>query len=188
MQASTNPAGGLICQFNTNQNIDRSSPAVGQFLAGGAVGIVVGDGSFYSGASDSNKVFAINTGCGLAWSDQLNGVTADSPALADVQGNGQLDVVEGTAAGTVYVLNGTNGATVWSASTTGQVIGSPVTADLTGGGYQDVIVPTTDGIDIFDGRSGARGRNAGHQLRVPELAAGDRRPRRPHRDHGRRVR
>ena len=29
------PNGGLICQYNTNQNIDRSSPAVGQFLAGG---------------------------------------------------------------------------------------------------------------------------------------------------------
>ena len=53
------------------------------------------------------------------------------------------------------MLNGTNGAAVWSAPTSGQVIGSPVTADLTGGGYQDVIVPTTDGIDIFDGRSGA---------------------------------
>ena len=53
------------------------------------------------------------------------------------------------------MLNGTNGATVWSAPTTGQVIGSPVTADLTGGGYQDVIVPTTNAIDIFDGRSGA---------------------------------
>jgi hypothetical protein len=82
-------------------------------------------------------------------------VTADSPALANVQGNGQLDVVEGTAANTIYVLNGTNGAVVWSAPTSGQVIGSPVTADLTGGGYQDVIVPTTDGIDIFDGRSGS---------------------------------
>jgi hypothetical protein len=149
------PNDGLICEYDTNQNIDRSSPAVGQFLAGGAVGIAVGDGSFYSGASDSNKVFAINTSCGLAWSDQLDGVTADSPALADVTGNGQLDVVEGTQAGTIYVLNGTNGATIWSASTSGQVIGSPVTADLTGGGYQDVIVPTTDGIDIFDGRSGA---------------------------------
>ncbi len=157
-----NPAGGLICQFNTNQNIDRSSPAVGQFLPGGAVGIVDGDGSYYGGASDSNKVFAINTGCGLAWSDQLNGVTADSPALADVQGNGQLDVVEGTTfgpanapMGTIFALNGTNGAAIWTASTTGGVIGSPVTADLTGGGYQDVIVPTTAGIDIFDGKSGA---------------------------------
>ena len=83
------------------------------------VGIVDGDGSYYGGASDSNKVFAINTGCGLAWSDQLNGVTADSPALADVQGNGQLDVVEGTTpANTIYALNGTNGAAIWTASTT----------------------------------------------------------------------
>jgi hypothetical protein len=150
-----NPAGGLVCQFNTNQNIDRSSPAVGQFLAGGGVGIAIGDGSFYPGATDSHKIFALNTGCGLAWSDTLNGVTADSPALADVLGNGQLDVVEGTDANTVYVLNGTNGTPVWSATTSGQVIGSPVTADLTGGGYQDVIVPTTGGIEIFDGRSGA---------------------------------
>ena len=164
---SPTPNGGLVCEFDTNQNIDRSSPAVGQFLGGGAVGIVVGDGSYYSGASDSNKVFAINTSCGLAWSDQLNGVTADSPALANVTGNGQLDVVEGTAANTVYVLNGTNGAAIWSAATTGQVIGSPVTADLTGGGYQDVIVPTTDGIDIFDGKSGTEvatlGTNYGFQ-------------------------
>ena len=150
-----NPAGGLICQYNTTENIDRSSPAVGQFLSGGGVGIAVGDGSYYQNASDEDKVFALNTSCGLVWSDTLNGITADSPALADVQGNGALDVVEGTQAGAVYVLNGTNGATVWAAPTTGQVYGSPVTADLTGGGYQDVIVPTTDGIDIFDGRSGA---------------------------------
>jgi hypothetical protein len=149
------PAGGLICEYDTNQNIDRSSPAVGQFLSGGAVGIAIGDGSYYGGASDSDKVFAINTGCALAWSTILDGVTADSPALADVLGNGSLQVVEGTSAGTIYVLNGTNGATIWSAPTSGQVIGSPVTADLTGGGYQDVIVPTSNGIDIFDGRSGA---------------------------------
>ena len=56
-----NPAGGLICQYDTTQNIDRSSPAVGQFLSGGAVGIAIGDGSYYSGASDSDKVFALNT-------------------------------------------------------------------------------------------------------------------------------
>ncbi len=154
-----NPAGGLVCEYNTTQNIDRSSPAVGEFLGGGGVGIAIGDGSGYPGASDSNKIFAIDTNCGLAWSDTLNGITADSPALANVQGNGQLDVVEGTQSGnsgSIYVLNGANGNVVWSATTTGAVAGSPVTADLTGDGYQDVIVATTNGIDIFDGRSGAQ--------------------------------
>jgi PQQ enzyme repeat len=149
------PAGGVICEYNTNQNIAASSPAVGQFLSGGAVGIAIGDGDYYSGASDTDKIFAMNTSCGIAWSDTLNGETSDSPALADVLGNGQLQVVEGTSAGTIYVLDGTNGNVLWSASTSGAVDGSPVTADLTGGGYQDVIVPTISGIDIFDGRSGA---------------------------------
>ena len=150
-----NPAGGLICEYNTDQTIGASSAAVGQFLSGGAVGIAIGDSNYYNGASDTDKLFALNTGCGLAWSDTLDGLTTDSPALADVEGNGQLQVVEGTSAGTIYVLNGTNGAVLWSAPTSGAVDGSPVTADLTGGGYQDLIVPTIGGIDIFDGRSGA---------------------------------
>src|SRR6185312_6747832 len=122
----------LICQFNTNQNIDRSSPAVGQFLAGGGVGIAIGDGSFYGGASDSNKVFAINTGCGLAWSQTLNGITADSPALANVQGNGQIDVIEGTSANTVYTLNSTNAGRVSAATPNPQGNGAPATADFSG--------------------------------------------------------
>jgi hypothetical protein len=150
-----NPAGGVICEHDTNQNIGASSPAVGQFLANGGTGIVIGTGNFYGGASDTDKLFALNTGCGVAWSDSLNGLTTDSPALADVLGNGQLQVVEGTSAGTIYVLNGANGNVLWSATTSGAVDGSPVTADLTGGGYQDVIVPTISGIDIFDGKSGA---------------------------------
>ncbi|MCX6512510.1 MAG: hypothetical protein NT160_05505 [Actinobacteria bacterium] len=32
---------------------------------------------------------------------------------------------------------------------------SPVTADLTGQGYQDILVPTLQGLEIYDGRSGA---------------------------------
>ena len=109
--------------------------------------------------------------------------TADSPALADVEGNGQLDVVEGTEAGTIYVLNGTNGATIWSAATSGQIIGSPVTADLTGDGYQDVIVPKIYGDRHLRRALGAKLATLGTRRRLRELAAGHRRPRRAHRDH-----
>ena len=140
-----NPAGGLICEYNTNQNIAASSAAVGEFLSGGGVGIAIGDGSYYPGVSDTDKLFALNTGCGLAWSDTLDGLTTDSPALADVEGNGQLQVVEGTSAGTIYVLNGANGAVLWSAPTSGAVDGSPVTADLTGGGTRTSSSPPSTG-------------------------------------------
>ncbi len=62
---------------------------------------------------------------------------------------------ESGVGGSMWALNGSNGATIWHTATAGQVIGSVVTADLTGGGYQDVIVPTTAGVQIFDGRTGA---------------------------------
>ena len=48
-----------------------------------------------------------------------------------------------------------NRATIWKINVLGAVIGSVTTADLTGEGYQDVIVPTTQGIEILDGRTGA---------------------------------
>ena len=40
-----------------------------------------------------------DTKCNQVWSDTLDGSTGGSPALADVQGNGQLAVVEGTSGG-----------------------------------------------------------------------------------------
>jgi putative pyrroloquinoline-quinone binding quinoprotein len=148
-----NPGGGVVCQYNTTQTMD-SSPAVGQFLAGNAVGIAFGTGSYFPGASMTDDLTALNSHCAAQWTDKLDGLTSSSPALADVEGNGQLQVVEGTQAGTVWALNGSNGATLWHTSVGNPVIGSVVTADLTGAGYQDVLVPTTEGLQILDGRSG----------------------------------
>ena len=42
------PGGNLICDHDTNQTVD-SSPAVGNFLAGGQVGIAFGTGTYYGG-------------------------------------------------------------------------------------------------------------------------------------------
>ena len=150
-----NGQGGLICHYDTDQTVE-SSPAIGGFLPGGATGIVMGTGAFFAGASDTNRLLAFNTQCGLQWSAALDGVTGGSPALADVGGNGTMDVVEGTqgnGTGSVWVLDAATGTALWHAPTTGEVIGSPTTADLTGLGYQDLLVPTTLGVDIFDGQS-----------------------------------
>jgi len=150
------PTGGQVCEYSNDQ-VDQSSPAVGQFLAGGGVGIAFGTGATFAGASTTNDLIAINTHCGAQWIDKLDGVTSSSPALADVMGNGQLQVIEGTivgGSGAVWALNGANGATLWHTAVSGEVIGSVVTADLTGSGYQDVIVPTTLGVQILDGKTG----------------------------------
>ncbi len=148
--------GNVICRTSTDQVLD-SSPAVGGFLAGGATGIAVGTGRYFLGAADTDTVKAYDTRCRPAWSARLDGSTFSSPALADVLGNGHLQVVEGTDNGTggsVTVLDGATGARVWSVAS-GRVIGSVVAADLFGTGYDDVLVPTTDGLTILDGRTGA---------------------------------
>ena len=146
--------GGLDCQYNTNETVE-SSPAVGEFLGGSSVGIVFGTGATYN-QSDTDKLIAVNSQCQAVWIAALDGNTKSSPALADVLGNGQLQVVEGTdngTSGTVYALNGANGAVLWSTNV-GRVIGSVVTANL-GSGYQDVLAPTVNGVVVLDGTTGA---------------------------------
>ncbi|HEX4219620.1 MAG TPA: hypothetical protein VHZ02_14690 [Acidimicrobiales bacterium] len=151
-------AGNLICDHDFNQTID-SSPAVGDFQGNGQLGIVFGTGTYYSSASDTDKLVATDSSCNVLWSTDLGGSTTSSPAIADVLGNGGEQVIEGAdtgSGGLVWAVNGATGAALpgWPQATSGRIIGGVVTADLTGGGYQDVLVPTTNGLVIFDGESG----------------------------------
>ena len=189
------PAAGEVCEYDTTQSLE-SSAAVGEFLgASQNVAIVFGTSDYFAGASDTNKVIAVSASCNFLWSATLNGVTADSPALADVLGNGQLQVVEGTdigdahSSGTVYVLDGATGHVVWSAPAAGAVIGSITTADLTGDGHQDLLVPTTGGVQVFDGRTGQllTPTPLGQYQAFQSPPAGHKRRQRDARDHHRRL-
>ena len=151
-----NDHGGLVCSHDTDEEID-SSPAVGPILPGGDYGIATGTGSYWHG-NDQNTVKVYDTKCQQVWSTKVDGTTGGSPALADIEGNGTLAVVEGTVTGTnsgsVWALNAATGATIWKTSLSGAVYGSVTTADLTGNGTQDVIVPTDQGLYILDGPTG----------------------------------
>ncbi len=150
------PTGGLNCEYNADQ-VMESSPAVGQFLAGDSVGIVVGTGTYFQGAADTDKLLAFGAHCNMVWEASLDGATGSSPALAALSGNGTLAVLEGTdnghGGGSVYALAGPTGSVLWRQPVDGEVIGSVVTADLNGGN-QDVIVPTTKGAQVLNGRNG----------------------------------
>ena len=153
--------GRLLCVHDTNEEVD-SSPAVGRFLAGGAVGIVAGTGTFYQGVSDEDALIAMTPGCRVTWEDHLAGATSDSPALVAALPGPGLEVAMGTAAaggGYAYLVNGADGRLVWRTHLAGSVVGGITSADLggtfDGRAYQDLLVPTTAGLYILDGASGS---------------------------------
>ena len=145
------PNSGLYCEYTTDQGVD-SSPAVGDIF-NGRPGIVVGTSTERVGKTMTDDVIAVNSACRRVRQTSLDGATTSSPALADVLGNGRLQVIEGTQNGYVYCLNSLTGDVHWRTRAPGIVIGGVVTTDL-GNGYQDVIVPSTAGAFILDGKTG----------------------------------
>ncbi len=168
--------GAVNWQFDTNDTVD-SSPAIGDVLGNGQNQVVFGVGYYWSaydaqhgiaGPTDTTKIFVLNSDGSLHCEKDLGGITVGSPALADINGDGKLDIVIGTAGqissandGTsqIWVLDGNcNPLPNWpQASPGGVVIGGIVTANLTGSatGSQDLLVPTGGGMYAFNGRTGA---------------------------------
>jgi hypothetical protein len=161
---------GLVCQYNTNQVV-QSSPAVGGFLTGNKTGIVVGTGSFFKGASDTDTLIAVDTACRKIWSVKLSGNSHPSPAVADVNGDGTLDVMASSENGIVYALKGANGHAYWTYNAHSTTIGSLTTFQAPGANFQYVLVPTAQGIVVLDGRNGSKVGQFGTDIRLLNSAA-----------------
>ena len=150
--------GNLICDYNTNQTVDSSTGGAATSWPVGGWGSPSAPVRSTPGPPIPPRSSGPTTNCGIVWSTNLGGNTVDSPAIGDIEGDGNVEVIEGAntgSGGSVWALNGSNGAAMpgWPQATSGQIIGGIVTADLTGGGYNDVLVPTSNGLVIYDGRS-----------------------------------
>ncbi len=75
-----------------------------------------------------------------------------APALADLDGDGDLDVVVGDESGMLRALDGKTGKRLWAVATGGNdygakgFIGAAAVADLDGDGHPDVVAGARDGI------------------------------------------
>ncbi|MCF6288939.1 MAG: FG-GAP-like repeat-containing protein [Proteobacteria bacterium] len=163
-----------ICQYTPPQFSSAirgvySSPAVANLDNDPELEIVFGDW----GA----KVMALNHDCSTLWSSQsppaviggplptgydetvapftvyVNDTVWSSPAIADINNDGQLDIIIGVDAneddrgftpngGRLLVINGHNGTLQFAIDTDEVIWSSPVIADLDGDGKLDIIVGT----------------------------------------------
>ena len=139
-----------------------SSPSVMDLDRDGSLDIVIGTGENW--ANKGHQLFAVNRfGDALHnWPVVMPGPTMGSPSIADVNGDGRLDIVEQSGDGSLTV-HATSGAQIWGrCNRSGGQACQPVAldgqasiGDVNGDGVQDVVSLTEADLQVFNGVTGA---------------------------------
>lgn len=116
------------------------------------VGGIAIDGNDVVFTTDNSQIVKATLGGRILWKARARGKVRPAPALADLEGNGDLDVVVGDESGVLYALDGRTGKRLWAVATGANeygargFIGAAAVADLDGDGHPDVVAGARDGI------------------------------------------
>jgi hypothetical protein len=151
---------------NTDETI-MSSPALGDITGDGRLEIVVGSGDFWNQQPGHDRnagrwVKAYNYRGDLLWTARGNDVFMSSPALADLDGDGRLDIVIGDNSGYLYAFRG-DGTQLWSPRRPIDRVGNnapldtaPIIVDFDGDGELDILQPMIWDVQVIRGRTGVQ--------------------------------
>jgi len=134
------------------------TPGAGDLDIGGIA--IHGDTVFFT--SDNAQIGAASLASGkVLWKVAARGKVRPAPALADLDGNGAIDVIVGDELGTLYALDGASGKKLWSATTGPNeyeargFVAAAAIVDVGGDGNDDVVAGARDGIlTAYRGRDG----------------------------------
>ena len=132
-----------------------ATPAVGDINGDGSPEVVVplADGQLYARRADGTALWSAS----LGGQPDLFGsqVVNSSPRLADLDGDGHLEIVIGSSDGQMYVFNG-DGTQRWAYQTGDMILGAPVVADfISARAGLEVAVGSGDGYIYLLGADGS---------------------------------
>jgi hypothetical protein len=145
------PNGEGSCSFSDSEGVITTAPSVGSLFGDGVEYVVVSYGTIVDTHTDQDCRGGLAAYDGrngsLRWrhtmsapdkTEPLHGVIS-SPALADVDGNGTLEVGYGSFERNIEMLN-SDGSLRWSFHNADTVWSSPAFADVDGDGLPDMII------------------------------------------------
>jgi len=160
--------GKRIWDVQTPQ-VEWTAPVLADLQNNGKLDVVIGTGYFYTSANGipgtpafpGNEVLAYDPNGNLlpGWPYITGPNTSDhrvdtAPAVADLTGSGQLDVIVSDGAGNISAI-GPNGVALWVENFQPiNLYSSPIVADVTGSGKPDVIISGLGLTEAFDGATG----------------------------------
>ena len=137
-------ASGSLLWANTSAGATfiENSVAIGDVDGDGYPNVVTGDDG------NSGPEFALNATDGaFTWARDLPAYREGAQTLADLDGDGTLEVIVGITTGPVYALRGRDGAVLWTnGNATGQA-SAPAVVDLTNDGVPEIVF--TDGSAVY---------------------------------------
>ena len=93
-------------------------------------------------AGDNSGMFTCLNGTGeVVWQKDIGNVFCSAPALADLNSDGIVEVIQGDQSGQIRVLQALTGQTVWETQIKGKC-SSPAIADLNGDGFLEIVFTT----------------------------------------------
>jgi len=141
--------------------------AIGEIYSSPAIGFVDSDNFldvvFGTAGGNSSRIVALKGSTGeLIWSFNITtnfNITTkihSSPAIDDIDADGDRDVVIGADNGIIYAINGFDGTLLWNYTTGSAIYSSPAIDDIDGDGRPEIIIGSDDGeLYVLNGEDGS---------------------------------